>query len=181
MPKFQYKVELADGTIAKRNSFREYTHVIEISPQPIEGYIADCDKKIAYEQSRWESYNKTAEEIAELVKVEDLNDTIRIGSYNYLSDADKVARITASMEQNRVWHSVEKYAENRKQIEGIIKRVEERRDKAIADGHPTVGDYFVSNWCGSLPLAVKKKTSRDVRYWTDRGHTARIVPTPLGN
>jgi len=180
MPKFHYKVELTDGTIAHRKSFREYTHVIEISPQPIEGYIADFDKKIAYEQSQWESYDKTAEEIEELVKLADLNDTIRIGNWDFLSDADKVARITSSMEQNRRWHSVEKYAENRKQIEENIKRLEERRDKAIADGHQTIGNYFVSNWCGSLPLAIKKKTSSDVRYWTDRGHTARIVATPLG-
>jgi hypothetical protein len=180
MPKFHYKVELTDGTIATRKSFREYTHLIEISPQPIEGYIADCNKSIAQEWERWKSYNKTPEEIEEIIRVQDLNDTIRIRNYNHLSDADKVAQITSTMESNRKWNSVERYADSRKDIEARIKKYEERRDKAIADGHPTVGNYFASNWCGSLSLAVKKKMSRDVRYWTDRGHTARIVSTPLG-
>ncbi len=180
MPKFHYKVELADGTIAKRSSFREYTHMIEISPQSIEGYVIDCNKGIAREQESWESYNKTPEEIDEIIKVRDLNDTVRIRNYDYLSDADKVARITSTMESTRRWHSVEQYAKERAVIESRIKGIEERRDKAIADGHPTVGDYFASNWCGSLALAEKKVNSRDVRYYTDRGYTVRILPTFLG-
>ena len=180
MPKFHYKVELADGTIAKRSSFREYTHLIEISPQSIRGYIADLNRLIDNERDNWESHNKTPEEIAVQMYDENVNDTNRISAWNWLSEEDKTRNILSAIDSNAKWYSVERYAEARDNIAERIKNIEDKRDKAIADGHPTVGEYFASNWCGSLALAQKKVNSADIRYYTDRGRTARIVPTFLG-
>jgi hypothetical protein len=180
MPKFHYRVALADGTIAKRSSFREYTHLIEISPQTIEGWVNDRNNAIAQEQEHWERYNKTPEEIEQEFRASIMSEISHIQSSDWTSEEAKEKRIESAVASRRYWFSAEKYAESREYSEARIKKIEEERDKGIADGHPTVGDYFASNWCGSLALAEKKLNSRDVRYWTDRGHTARIVATPLG-
>lgn len=161
MPRFHYKVELADGSIAKRSSERVYTHLIEISPRTLESFVKEENERIATWQNELDK--STDKYITEQVAEQVANRRARG------IPEDQVIAIAVDLHK---WY-VARREETKQRIADHIAM----RDVAIADGHPTVGNYFASNWCGSLELAKKKLNSGEIRYWTARGRTARIVPT----
>lgn len=178
MPKFHYRITLADGTIAKRKTDRIYTHLIEISPPPIEEWVKDMNDNIARQEKYIKQYQKTDKSIAEIAQSM-LSAKLAQATEAYGND---YARIKSSMEYFeeyvRTNVTAERYAKTREMYEKTRDEAVAKRDSVIASGVTHVGGYFASNWCGTRELAYKKLNSADVRYWTDRGRTARIVPTP---
>jgi hypothetical protein len=175
MPKFIYKVPLTDGTIAKRTSHRVYTHLIEISPRTLESFVYEMNEKVSVYQKMIEEYRETdfATEIDRSV-----SEWVERMSGRGLSDKVYNEMLGNHIGSAEAWYNADNYARIIESCEEKIAEYEQMRDVAIADGHPTIGNYFASNWCGSYDLANKKMNSADVRYWTDKGRTARIVPTP---